>query len=407
MKKNSITNKITPCCGLPFSVMYWYIQNLTLNTQSDREFIMSKLNQNGTISIEGWKVLVNSGTLEADASLTKAEFLKFFDCGRQPTCEQLKLIIEGLKIGNYSEPEFPENIALIDKVILGLKVDGNVYTKAQIDTMISGGWRLKMVSEEYNGKIIRRVHSVIGGSGSIPTELSALIGKYESDGGFVTDKDQALNYRVDLIQKTTVVGHRDLMALSDGTGMLSAVIDEEISESVRISGFTGTFGTAGILVMFILKGKRTYEPAPQLTEFDILRKINIDVIEGEQTVDLTDFNIIADAGSYIGFDISSTAIPLYGSPFNGDWFQTGFSFAGSTYFLGAKVESAGFDIEFFSEKSRFVQFSDLETKTTKITVSRNAGNYNSIRNKIKELKGFATEKNPIEFKILSWIKENN
>ena len=408
MQKNIITNKITPCCSLPFSVVYWWVSNLTLNSEADRTFILSKISQNGSISIDAWKVLINSGTLEADASLTKAEFLKLFDCGRQPTCEQLKLIIEGLKIGNYSEPEFPENIALIDKVILGLKVDGNVYTKAQIDKMISGGWRLKMVSEEYNGKIIRKVDSVFGGNGAIPIELSSLIGKYESDGGFVTDKDQALNYRVDLIQRTRVVGHRDSTAVNNGTGALSAVIDEEISESVRISGFTGTFGTAGVLVMFILRNKRPFEPSPTSTEFDILREINIDVIEGEQAVDLTEFNIIADAGSYIGFDISSTALPLYGSPFNGGWVQSGFSYAGNPSFIGTKVESAGFDIEFFSEKSRFVQFSDLETKTTKITVSRNAENYNSIRNKIKELKGLATKKNPIELIIPSgeWFESD-
>lgn len=102
MQKNSITNKMTPCCGLPFSVVYWWISNLTLNSESDRQFILSKISQNGTISIDGWKVLVNSGTLEADASLTKTEFLAWFDCGKQPTCEQLKLIIEGFKISNWS-----------------------------------------------------------------------------------------------------------------------------------------------------------------------------------------------------------------------------------------------------------------------------------------------------------------
>ena len=102
MQKNIITNKITPCCGLPFSVIYWWVSNLTLNSESDRQFILSKISQNGTISIDGWKVLVNSGTLEADASLTKAEFLAWFDCGKQPTCEQLKLIIEGFKISNWS-----------------------------------------------------------------------------------------------------------------------------------------------------------------------------------------------------------------------------------------------------------------------------------------------------------------
>ena len=117
MQKNSITNKITPCCGLPFSVIYWWVKNLTLNSEADRQFILSKISQNGIISIDAWKVLINSGTLEVDASLTKAEFLEWFDCVRQPNCEQLKLIIEGFVIGNYSEPEFPDNIALIDKVI--------------------------------------------------------------------------------------------------------------------------------------------------------------------------------------------------------------------------------------------------------------------------------------------------
>ena len=101
MKKNIITNKITPCCGLPFSVIYWWVSNLTLNSEADRNFILSKIGQNGTIAIDGWKVLINSGTLEADASLTKADFLAWFDCGNQPTCEQLKLIIEGYKMGSW------------------------------------------------------------------------------------------------------------------------------------------------------------------------------------------------------------------------------------------------------------------------------------------------------------------
>ena len=101
MQKNIITNKITPCCGLPFSVIYWWVSNLTLNSESDRQFIISKISQNGTLSIDGWKVLINSGKLEADASLTKADFLAWFNCGKQPTCEELKLIIEGYKISNW------------------------------------------------------------------------------------------------------------------------------------------------------------------------------------------------------------------------------------------------------------------------------------------------------------------
>ena len=117
MQKNIITNKITPCCGLPFSVIYWWVSNLTLNSESDRQFILSKISQNGILSIDGWKVLINSGTLEADASLTKAEFLAWFDCGKQPNCEQLKLIIEGFKIGNWT-PETNTQIFVVNRVMV-------------------------------------------------------------------------------------------------------------------------------------------------------------------------------------------------------------------------------------------------------------------------------------------------
>lgn len=109
MQKNSLTNKISPCCSLPFSVVYWWVSNLTLNSDADREFIISKISQNGAISIEGWKVLANSATLESDASFNRATLLGWFDCGRQPSCEQLKMIIEGLVIGNWT-PEIEDEI---------------------------------------------------------------------------------------------------------------------------------------------------------------------------------------------------------------------------------------------------------------------------------------------------------
>lgn len=101
MQKNIITNKITPCCGLPFSVMYWWISNITLNSENDRNFILTQISQNGALGVDGWKTLINSGTLENDASLTKLEFLEWFNCGNQPTCEQLKMIIEGYKMGAW------------------------------------------------------------------------------------------------------------------------------------------------------------------------------------------------------------------------------------------------------------------------------------------------------------------
>ena len=141
MQKNSITNKITPCCNLPFSVIYWWVSNLTLSSEANREFIISKLSQSGTLSIDAWKVLINSGTLETDSTLTKVEFLAWFDCKRQPSCEQLKVLIESFKVGNWTpEAELPPNIALIDAIINGVDHEGNVYTKEQVDEMLTASF---------------------------------------------------------------------------------------------------------------------------------------------------------------------------------------------------------------------------------------------------------------------------
>ena len=144
MKKNNITNKITPCCGLPFSVIYWWVSNLTLNSEADRSFVLSKIGQSGTIAIDGWKVLINSGTLEADASLTKAEFLAWFDCGKQPKCEQLKIIIESYKLGYILPTENPDNIATIDGIFAGIEKNGNTFSKEQIISLLNNS-----LSENY------------------------------------------------------------------------------------------------------------------------------------------------------------------------------------------------------------------------------------------------------------------
>ena len=130
MKKNIITNKITPCCGLPFSVVYWWVSNLALNSEADRQFILSKISQNGTISIDGWKVLINSGVLEVDASLTKSEFLNWFDCEKKPSCEQLKMIIESFKVSNWSA--FYESIEELNSIIddFFLKYNSDFFEKS-------------------------------------------------------------------------------------------------------------------------------------------------------------------------------------------------------------------------------------------------------------------------------------
>jgi hypothetical protein len=142
MQKNSITNKITPCCGLPFSVIYWWVSNLTLNSEADRQFLLTQISQSGVLSIDGWKVLINSGTLEADAILTKAEFLAWFDCGKQPKCEQLKLIIEGYKMGNWigdlNEIRF-ENVLGVLKITDTAPTTQGLYILSDVGTFTNLG----------------------------------------------------------------------------------------------------------------------------------------------------------------------------------------------------------------------------------------------------------------------------
>ena len=136
MKKNIITDKITPCCGLPFSVTYWWVSNLLLKSENDRKFVLSQIKQNGSISMDGWETLINSGTLEFDANLTKSKFLAWFNCGRNPTCEQLKTIIESYKVGFLPTNDSPINTATIDGYFQGLRLEGTTYTKEQINALI-------------------------------------------------------------------------------------------------------------------------------------------------------------------------------------------------------------------------------------------------------------------------------
>lgn len=138
MVKNSITNKITPCCGLPFSVIYWWVSNLTLATEDDRQYILARISQTGILSVHAWRVLINSGTLEEDAVLTKSEFLEWFESNKKPSCDELRLIINSFEIGNWDPgSELPPNIATIDAVVNGANYTGTVYTKEQTDNKIT------------------------------------------------------------------------------------------------------------------------------------------------------------------------------------------------------------------------------------------------------------------------------
>lgn len=166
MVKNSIINKITPCCGLPFSVAYWWVSNLTLTTEEEREYILSKISHGGTISIDAWKTLINAGTLDPDASLSKDDFLEWFDYGRQPTCARLKIIINSFEVGSWTpETEIPANVALIDMIVNGENLSGNVYTKEQVNALITGSFGGKLMISDVPAPV-GRVWYFAGESGT-------------------------------------------------------------------------------------------------------------------------------------------------------------------------------------------------------------------------------------------------
>ena len=285
MQKNSITNKITPCCSLPFGVVYWWVSNLNLNTEADRQFIISKISQSGTISIDAWKVLINSGELESDASLTKAEFLSWFDCDRQPSCSQLKLIIEGFKLGNYNP---------LDEYGVG--------------------WTEISNYETYNDKIIRKITGYVGGVGDLPDELELNIGKYyAASGGLTTDKSLATDFKPvgalfseDLFNqeaqkfKSFTLLSRDLATVSLPNAIPSGAGDSiftyRLTADKKIGKFRVKVANSGT-------GIFTFKRSGVLTNI-----ISVSLVSGWNTI-LVDFN--GQNGDYIGYSTKYSTANLY------------------------------------------------------------------------------------------------
>ena len=129
--------------------MYWWIENLVLASEADREYLRTQIGQNGVLSLPGWRILINSGTLEEDASITKDLAEDWFVDKRQPTCEQLKILIESYMLGSWSPDPgsgSAPNVALIDAHINGVDYVGNVYTKEQTEDMIADGFNSNAIT---------------------------------------------------------------------------------------------------------------------------------------------------------------------------------------------------------------------------------------------------------------------
>lgn len=121
---------------MPFPTAYWWVSNLLLGSETDRKYILQEIYQDGSISLNGWKTLLNSGTLEADSNLSKKDFIEAISCKGSPSCAEFKMIIESYKLGILIPEDSPENVATIDGYFAGENKVGNTYNKKQIDSKI-------------------------------------------------------------------------------------------------------------------------------------------------------------------------------------------------------------------------------------------------------------------------------
>ena len=371
MKKNSITNKITPCCSLPFSVVYWWVSNLTLNSEADREFIISKLSQGGIISIDAWKILINSGTLEGDAILTKAEFLDWFNCGNSPNCKQLKLIIENYQIGGFlPEAEIPANVALLDYIENGISKSGNTYSKSQINQKIS-----QIQTTSFGGEIDKTDDPnptdkkwFFLSEGGIYPNLNGLIAdenkiniavfdgtdwevlKIEIPKEDVSRFDDALFYTEDNLEFSETNSEN-----ANGVA-LSAIIDSEIQSEGKISKIKGNFPAVGNLVLFVVNSKTLV--SGEYYKFTCKKVFSVAIpTVGNNEIDISKLNIKVSSGDFLGVSTASTSIPFYGidATFGKDWYQNASAIQEGESLQFTKVNDASFAIGYDVIKEKILE----------------------------------------------------
>ena len=113
MEKSAILEKLTPCCNLPFSVMYWLVESTMLKNNNDtvlRNYLLNAIQQNGDMTLNGWKVYFENAVLEVGSSLSYEMLESFADGLKKPNCDELKMFINNVDIGNYIPPTIQPNI---------------------------------------------------------------------------------------------------------------------------------------------------------------------------------------------------------------------------------------------------------------------------------------------------------
>ena len=99
--KNELINNIHPNCLLSFGYMILWLDNISLLNDPDgslRQLIKSYLRSNGRLDVEGWNLLLNNAEFEANSPITKEVALQWIEEFCSPTCAQLKVLINALKL---------------------------------------------------------------------------------------------------------------------------------------------------------------------------------------------------------------------------------------------------------------------------------------------------------------------
>ena len=104
--KQELINRISSCCLLPFSLMMTWIDSLIFPNDADGSFkayLKTQIMTNGELRNEAWILLLQNAEFEENSPITSAVAVGWLEERTCPTCNQLEVIINALKIS----PNFP------------------------------------------------------------------------------------------------------------------------------------------------------------------------------------------------------------------------------------------------------------------------------------------------------------
>lgn len=137
--KQELINKIGPNCLLPFSFMIIWIDNLVFNNDPNGALkleVKNRVRSDGRMEQEGWNILIHNVAFEQNSPVNGNVILNWIYMQGSPTCNQLKIIIQSLKLGTLSQlfVEYP----VLDILEINMKTKPLSYDERGIITSNGG-----------------------------------------------------------------------------------------------------------------------------------------------------------------------------------------------------------------------------------------------------------------------------